>query len=1386
MEFIKQHQRCINCLSAKHALYSCPSQYTCRRCQKRHHSMLHVDSGSCATASVVTSESNSPVEARGNRGAVALLASQELSHRTPVLLATARVTVRSPAGRDANVRALLDPGSEITFMSARLAQTLRLRRFQDQFSLSAICGLKAGNCKFAAQITISPQNKSEPSLTITASILPSLADYNSGLDRARCNWDHLADLALADPHFNGSDPIELLIGADIYGEIFLGEMRKGPRGQPYALNTIFGWAVSGPTNVSLQSRRTITVQHCSASTSLALDRELRRFWEIEEVPRQTVLGPEEQRCEDYFMTTHSRCSDGRYIVRLPFKRDPPINIGRSRDTAERCLKSLLRRFEINAELKQQYFNFMREYEALGHMRKASPLSEFSQCVYIPHHPVFRDGSATTHLRVVFNASSLTSSGKSLNDSLLPGPKLQTDLAAVVMRWRQFRYVYSADVEKMYRQIVVDSRDTNYQRILWVDTETERVQEYELLTVTYGMASAPFLALRVLRQLVRDEGHSYPLAVSVLTDNIYVDDVLFGADDIPLLRQAREQVCSLLRCGQFNLRKWSSNSSTLLSDIDDSDHGLACSKDLQPGEKVKVLGICWHPAKDVFQFRISCPPSVSITKRSTLSNIARIFDPLGWSAPVTITAKIFLQRLWQSQLDWDDQFPPDLADEWEVIRASLLSLDGLQFDRWVRRGSDTTACELHGFADASSQAYAAVVYLRLLSISGEVTSMLLVGKSRVAPVKSLSIPRLELAAAVLLSRLMEFVIASLHLSEVPCYCWTDSTVVLAWVTQHPSRWRTFVANRVAEIQTRLPSASWRHVPTIDNPADCASRGIPGHQLASHPLWWHGPLWLRLPISDWPVPVDPHPETSMEQNVKTQVLVAISRDPVVWDLAARYSSWTKLLRITAYVMRFISRTRGRITLPAERVESPSSLTGHEIQRATNFWVKTIQAELFARELTALRRGDALSSKSVLLPLAPYLDEDQIIRVGGRLSRAPIPAYVKHPIVLAPHPLVQLLIQDIHKRYLHAGIQLTLATLRRRYWVIRARGAVRSVIHRCVACTRERAAVPTQLMGNLPQCRVSPPARAFIHCGVDYAGPILVRAMSGRGVASRKAYIAIFVCMATRAVHLELVEGYATPAFLGAYSRFVARRGLPTAVYSDNGTTFVGADRDLTLAFRAALRDSVLLNRTASDNVEWHFLPPSAPHFGGLWEAGVRSVKHHIRRVVGAHTLTFEEFSTLLCNVEACLNSRPIAPLSDSIDTYDPLTPRHFLIGAALNSSPEPSLLQVKENRLSRWQLVRQLTERLWKLWQSDYINMLQQRGKWRHIKKPNIRVGQLVLLRNPLLPPCKWELGRVVLCHPGLDELIRVVTVKTASSEYKRPIGRLCLLPIDIEKSESADK
>lgn len=639
----------------------------------------------------------------------------------------------------------------------------------------------------------------------------------------------------------------------------------------------------------------------------------------------------------------------------------------------------------------------------------------------------------------------------------------------------------------------------------------------------------------------------------------------------------------------------------------------------------------------------------------------------------------------------------------------------------------------------------------MTASGHITSTLLIGKSKVAPVKSLSIPRLELAAAVLLVRLMEFVRESLRLTTVPCHCWMDSTVVLAWVRDHPSRWKTFVSNRVSEIQSRLPAASWRHVATGDNPADCASRGIPGSHLSSHQLWWHGPSWLSAAESDWPPQNDAlSPEISIEGN--TRVTMHASHPHDQWDLASRYSSWPKLIRVTAYILRYVTRIRYPAKLRAGFADAPSALLAEKCQIARDFWIKRIQEENFPHEKAALLQSKPLSSKSAILSLNPYLGEDQLIRVGGRLSNAPLPMPAIHPIILQPHPLVTMIVRHAHLRSLHAGTQLTLATLRREFWIFRARNLVKSVIHSCVVCTRERSAVPTQLMGPLPKVRVSPSTRAFFHCGLDYAGPVLIRAMAGRGRASRKTYIAVFICMATRAIHLEVVDEYSIPAFLGAYSRFCARRGLPESIYSDNGTTFVGADRELHAAFKASTRDPVCLNRAASQKVTWHFIPPAAPHFGGLWESGVRSVKH-LRRVIGSHIMTFEEFTTLLCNIEACLNSRPIAPLHDGIDDYEPLTPGHFLIGSALTSTPEPSLLDTKENRLTRWQIVKQLTERFWKLWRTDYITALQQRVKWKKLATDLIKIGQVVLIRNSSLPPCKWDLGRIMRALMALSALSR---------------------------------
>lgn len=483
------------------------------------------------------------------------------------------------------------------------------------------------------------------------------------------------------------------------------------------------------------------------------------------------------------------------------------------------------------------------------------------------------------------------------------------------------------------------------------------------------------------------------------------------------------------------------------------------------------------------------------------------------------------------------------------------------------------------------------------------------------------------------------------------------------------------------------------------------------------------------------------------------------------------------MTAYVMRFIHHCRHK--KPAaflEHLNITIALTASEYDRARSFWIGYIQGTTLSPVISELENRSTIT-KGPLSTLTPFLDRDHILRVGGRLQLANLKYEQKHPAILAAHPLVDLIVRHTHIKLYHAGLQLTLSTLCQQFWLLRARSITRRIIHSCVSCVRQCASIMTQLMGQLPPARLLNPRKAFEHCGLDYAGPINLRTSPGRGHKSYKGYIALFVCLASRAIHLELVSGYSTSAFLDAFARFCSRRGLPTTMYSDNGTTFVGADKELTLAYRSVISDPNLINRIVADNIQWKFIPPHAPHFGGLWEAGVRSVKQHLRRVLGSHTLTFEEFSTLLCQIEACLNSRPIGPLHDDPDYCQPLTPGHFLIGTALNLPPQSSLMDLNPNRLARWQVIRQMTEQFWRLWHSDYVNTLQQRHKWRS-QNYNIDIGTLVLIKNPLLPPCKWELGRVTQCHPGSDGLTRVVTIRTAISEYKRPIVKLCILPVDV--------
>ncbi|XP_018359986.1 PREDICTED: uncharacterized protein LOC108759170 [Trachymyrmex cornetzi] len=448
---------------------------------------------------------------------------------------------------------------------------------------------------------------------------------------------------------------------------------------------------------------------------------------------------------------------------------------------------------------------------------------------------------------------------------------------------------------------------------------------------------------------------------------------------------------------------------------------------------------------------------------------------------------------------------------------------------------------------------------------------------------------------------------------------------------------------------------------------------------------------------------------------------------------------------------------------------------------FWFRYAQKFAFAPEIRALSTNSPLSRSSPLRALHPFVDENALLRLGGRLQNAALSYDEQHLIILPRDRVAELLIQRAHKATLHGGTQLVIRTLRQRHCIIRCRKAVKSHIRACVTCTRYSALPCSQLMGNLPASRVNP-SPPFDHTGVDYAGPFNVLPLVGRGQKTRKNYVALFICLATRAVHLELVEDYSADGFLAAFRRFSCRRRLPRWMYSDDGTNFHGADRELQRQFHALKDHPEIRDVLAADGVEWEFVPSAAPHFGGLWEAGVKSFKAHLKRVVGARTISRAGFATLLCQIEACLNSRPIAALSDDPSDMSALTPGHFLIGRPMIAVSEESVFKINPDRLSCWQLVSSMREQFWRAWSHDYLLSLQTRTKWRDAA-PNLEVGDLVIVKNPLLPPSKWELARIQQVHPGSDGLVRVVTIRTARSLLKRPITQLYKLPVSCKTSAS---
>ncbi|XP_036347613.1 uncharacterized protein LOC118756991 [Rhagoletis pomonella] len=589
----------------------------------------------------------------------------------------------------------------------------------------------------------------------------------------------------------------------------------------------------------------------------------------------------------------------------------------------------------------------------------------------------------------------------------------------------------------------------------------------------------------------------------------------------------------------------------------------------------------------------------------------------------------------------------------------------------------------------------------------------------------------------------------------------SAVALSWIHDEPSRFQVFAANRISTIQELTAGMEWRYVPTKLNPADILSRGASPSELIESSLWLHGPEFLTEGRSKWPTTCS---TVKLLPELRKKILLAVPRFTDI-TLECKYAtSFTKLQHVFAYIYKF----RHRIRQPG--------LTIDYIRQGTKLLLRTIQMTSLWDDYNALQAGQGVKSSSCIASLSPFVDDHGLLRVGGRLKNSALDFEAQHPIILPRrHSVTNAIIMQFHRRNLHAGPRALLANIRLQYWPIGGRKTVSSAVSKCTICFRAKPKLAEHIMADLPDDRVNT-SYAFMVTGVDFCGPFYYK-NEIRNRQAIKCYICIFICFATKAVHMELVMDLSTKAFLNALKRFILTRCLPARIWSDNATNFVGARNGLAELRRLFLSDShikVVHEFCLDNNIDWKFIPPRSPHFGGLWEAAVKTAKHHFYRTAANSLLNFDELRTLICHIAAIINSRPLFSLSEHPGDLDVLTPAHLIGTAPLALFDEPNVTSLNFNRLDQWQRVSYYQQIFWARWREEYLTLLQQRSKWRH-QKPGLSINDIVLVKDENLPPLKWPLARVVKLLSGTDGVCRVAELKTATGIIRRATRKLRPLP-----------
>ena len=1080
---------------------------------------------------------------------------------------------------------------------------------------------------------------------------------------------------------------------------------------------------------------------------------------------------------------------------LLFKMRPP-DLGPNKQKALGILKKV-ERSTIQKGVVDEVNKAFAEFLDCGFAEEVFEEVEPEEVHYLPGHAVFREESTSMKTRIVFNASAVSESGRSLNQCLHQGPCLLPDIGQILMRFRLQNVGFTLDISRMFLRIKLE-HGKNFLRFFWRNCDLNaKVKVFRMTSVTFGVISSPFQAIDVVMKHAELFEKIFPRAVQVIRDQLYMDDVLGGAADLETAKATIEEIAEFFLEASMQPHKFASNKPEILERV---------PVEFRSPEKVhKVLGVLWNTETDNLLLKIKQvePSEKWDTKRSFLEFSARIYDPLGLVSPFTTRVKLLFQQVWLAESEggkkaksWDEPLPDLIQEQWDEIKRDVPNLGDLSFPRCPFNGKGPPKeVEIFACGDASKKAYGTAIYLVGVHEDGEKTTHLALSKSRVAPLKMVqqsdepqTIVRLELLAALITARAASYVRLGIekHVKVSRVHFFTDSLINLCRIRRGPTKYKLWVANRVEEILNLSTVEQWHHCPGVLNPADLPSRGLSAEELKTSTLWWNGPDFIRNDESEWPKEPEIQVKTDLEVKkseddeedsflrrwrsltVTEQKKSSGSPDwSFVCSVLNRFEDWMATVRHFARILRLGCRAHRE-----KFARKPFSV--EEKTLTEKFLWKLSQKQHFSKDYKSLELGLGLVEKSPLANYNPFFDpEIGLIKSNTRLVLSNLPESTRKAIILPRDcPVVAKLVIHQHKIHQHAGASYLHALLREEFLIPRGKQQIKKIVRMCVTRRCVKPVPLGQQEAPLPALRVDDPA-PFRSVAVDLFGPMVVFHTCGLESCphprEEKVHCALFTCFHSREVHLEVVVNTGTEAFLNAFRAFTARRGVPSTVYSDCAKGFKAADREIRALYRS-INWSAVRREGMTKNIEWFFSTERAPHQNGLCERLVRTVKGPLRKVIGAAKLTQAQLTLILQEVEAVVNNRPLAVVSDDPGDLTPITPMELVNGRRLEQIPDPKAPKQATSFAHLWKQRQSILNQFWSRWFKEYLLAQSVRKIWQFPRHDDL-MGKIVLVKDDNLSRNEWLIGRIIEILPSKDGLVRNVVVKTATSRLRRPVQKL---------------